>query len=49
MENQSTAGGLAAGVVQFSTANGAAVVQWDSADLEDRLWKIVRITDSTHL
>ncbi|MDX3643554.1 RICIN domain-containing protein, partial [Streptomyces sp. MB09-02B] len=34
---------LVAGVAQSSTANGAAVVQWGSASLDDQLWKIVRV------
>nr|WP_318807846.1 RICIN domain-containing protein [Streptomyces scabiei] len=34
---------LVAGVAQSSTANGAAVVQWGTASLDDQLWKIVRI------
>jgi hypothetical protein len=34
---------LVAGVAQSSTSDGAAVVQWGSADLDDQLWKIVRI------
>ncbi|WP_328842459.1 RICIN domain-containing protein [Streptomyces europaeiscabiei] len=35
--------GLHAGVAQSSTSNGAAVVQWNDVNVDDQLWKIVRI------
>ncbi|MGW2525327.1 RICIN domain-containing protein [Streptomyces sp. NPDC001617] len=35
--------GLSAGVAQSSTSNGAAVVQWNDLNIDDQLWKIVRI------
>ncbi|NUP21082.1 MAG: RICIN domain-containing protein, partial [Streptomyces sp.] len=34
---------LVAGIAQSSTADGAAVIQWNSLDVDDQLWKIVRI------
>ncbi|MCX4706476.1 RICIN domain-containing protein [Streptomyces sp. NBC_01352] len=34
---------LVAGVAQSSNAGGAAVVQWNSVNNDDQLWKIVRI------
>ncbi|MEU0030582.1 RICIN domain-containing protein [Streptomyces sp. NPDC006335] len=35
--------GLVAGVAQSSTANGASVVQWNDVNVDDQLWKIVRV------
>ncbi|KUL46512.1 hypothetical protein ADL12_02225 [Streptomyces regalis] len=34
---------LVAGVAQSSTTDGAAIVQWNSLNVDDQLWKIVRI------
>ncbi|MEU5200257.1 hypothetical protein AB0G86_40490 [Streptomyces scabiei] len=34
---------LVAGVAQSSTADGAGIVRWNSVDLDDRPWKIVRV------
>lgn len=34
---------LVAGVAQSSTADGAAVIQWNSLSVDDQLWKVVRI------
>ncbi|NUP16305.1 MAG: RICIN domain-containing protein, partial [Streptomyces sp.] len=34
---------LVAGIAQSSTADGGAVIQWNSLDVDDQLWKIVRI------
>ncbi|MFF3333013.1 RICIN domain-containing protein [Streptomyces sp. NPDC002888] len=34
---------LNAGVAQSSTTNGAPVVQWNDLNVDDQLWKIVRI------
>ncbi|MDT0571795.1 RICIN domain-containing protein [Streptomyces sp. DSM 3412] len=34
---------LVAGVAQSSTADGAAIVQWSGLNLDDQLWKIVRV------
>ncbi|WP_319673584.1 RICIN domain-containing protein [Streptomyces sp. ME18-1-4] len=35
--------GLNAGVAQSSTVDGASVVQWNDLNVDDQLWKIVRI------
>jgi hypothetical protein len=35
--------GLVAGVAQSSTVNGASVVQWKDVNVDDQLWKIVRV------
>lgn len=35
--------GLHVGVAQSSTDNGAPVVQWNDVNVDDQLWKIVRI------
>ncbi|MFI7295051.1 RICIN domain-containing protein [Streptomyces sp. NPDC050121] len=35
--------GLHAGVAQSSTVDGASVVQWNDLNVDDQLWKIVRI------
>ncbi|WP_369679722.1 RICIN domain-containing protein [Streptomyces mirabilis] len=35
--------GLNAGVAQSFTSNGAAVIQWNDVNVDDQLWKIVRI------
>jgi hypothetical protein len=35
--------GLLAAMAQSFTANGASVVQWHDAGIDDQLWKIVRV------
>ncbi|MGW1030034.1 RICIN domain-containing protein [Streptomyces sp. NPDC002577] len=35
--------GLSVGVAQSSTSNGASVIQWNDLNVDDQLWKIVRI------
>ncbi|WP_199830507.1 RICIN domain-containing protein, partial [Streptomyces sp. MMG1533] len=42
-ELKNVGSGLNAGVAQSSTSNGAPVIQWTDVNVDDQLWKIVRI------